>query len=154
MHEVRRLMLTVVGEASWQVWKALTRIINHSYPLTEVNYEDRTGHGTWTSRTDPHQRDRHRHLSGVLSRRARHPAAVPGVWHADGILCQRRRTAVPGRTGKPRVPQQGCALLHGDRHRCRVRAAPGPARAVVHRRAPWDRSVEDQAQATAGPEPS
>ena len=101
---------------------------------------------------------------------------------------------LPGRAGKPRVPQQGRALLHGDRHRCRVQAAPGPARAVVHRRAPcgpprrqwravddfhqrpgrpldrphatarvvfhddvnsgWDRSVADEARATAGAEQS
>src|SRR4029450_4543662 len=104
MHEVRRFMLVVLWDPSWQLWKALTRIVNHSYPLTEVNYKDMTGYGTWPSRTDPHQRDPHRRLGGVLSRRTRHPAAVPGAGHADGVLRQRRRPAVPGRAGKSRVP--------------------------------------------------
>ena len=56
---------------------------------------------------------------------------MPMAFFASGDV--RLYLGVPG---KSRIPQQGGALLHGDRHRCRVRAAPGPARAVVHRRAP------------------
>ena len=41
--------------------------------------------------------------------------------------------------GVPESPQfrsKVVPLLHGERHRCGVRAAPRPARALVHRQAP------------------